>query len=351
MADFGGWMMPIEYPGPTGGVMAEHRAVREHVGIFDVSHLGKISVTGKGAVDFLNSILTNDLDAIKDFGAQYTLLCDRSGGVIDDLIAYRLGADEVFLIPNAANCLEVHSVIASQAPAGIEVVNRHHEFSVMAVQGPRSRELLSLVGLNVSEELGYMGFERVEYLGEQVTICRTGYTGERGYEVVAPVRSAVTVEIWKRLSDSLETLQGATVGLGARDTLRTEMGYALHGHELSREINPLEAGVGWAVAWKKDRFLGREALLGIKESGTIRRSLALRAVDKTIPRSGMDVLRDGVSIGKVTSGTFSPTLRVGIALALLDSGVSVGDTVTIDVRGREGSYEVVKAPFVPSHVR
>ena len=180
MADFGGWEMPIEYPG--GGVLAEHDAVRNRVGIFDVSHLGKISVKGSGAKDFVNSVLTNDLNKIKAGEAQYNLLCNENGGVVDDIIAYRNSDDDIFLVPNAANCAKVFAVLKAQAPANIEIVNLHEEYAVIAVQGPRSKELLTSLGLKL--DMDYMAFSQGQISGKAVIVCRTGYSGEHGYELL-----------------------------------------------------------------------------------------------------------------------------------------------------------------------
>ena len=355
MADFGGWLMPIEYPSGVGsmpgGVLSEHHAVRETVGIFDVSHLGKISVVGKGSVDYLNSIVTNDLNEIGDGQAQYTMLCDLDGGVVDDMIAYRLSADEVFLIPNATNCAKVFDVLKERSPAEITVTNQHHRYGVMAVQGKRSEELIRALGIDLPLDLDYMSFVKRIFRGGEIIICRTGYTGELGYELVVPIDDGLARSAWQSLVELLPRFEGAVAGLGARDTLRTEMGYALHGHELSSDINPLEAGVGWAVSLSKDAFIGKESLARVKEFGAQRRSIALLAEDRTIPRAGMAVKVGDEVIGEVTSGTFSPTLKKGIALALVDSAKAREESYTIDVRGRIGQYQRVKLPFVPSHVR
>lgn len=355
MAEFGGWLMPIEYPAggdrEIGGVIAEHHAVRERVGLFDVSHLGKISVKGKGALASLNSILTNDLNALSDGQAHYTLLCDSDGGVIDDMIAYRKSADEVFLIPNAANCGRVREVIQTGIADGIDVMDRHREYGIIAVQGPQSRELIREIGIDVTPTLPYMSFVASDFEGREIIVCRTGYTGELGFELVVDVSSGATASLWQRLVAALGSHGGAVAGLGARDTLRTEMGYALHGHELSPSINPLEAGVGWAVAFSKQEFIGRESLVRIKEAGVARKSIALLSTDKTIPRPNMSVTVDETSAGFVTSGTFSPTLKRGIALALIRSDLAKNDTYSINVRGRSGQYQRVKLPFHPSRVR
>ena len=337
LADFGGWEMPIEYPG--GGVLKEHAAVRDNVGVFDVSHLGKGVVRGPGALDFVNARLTNDLRRIGPGQAQYTLCCAEDGGVVDDLIAYVRSEAEVFLIPNAANTAQVMTLLAAEAPDDLEVVNMHDRFGVIAVQGPRSPELVAGLGLPTDHD--YMSYT----VSGDMIVCRTGYTGELGYELLPPWEEAGTV--W----DALVAAGAMPCGLGARDTLRTEMGYPLHGQDLSLTISPVQARSGWAVGWDKPAFWGREALLAERAAGPRRLLWGLESLDRGIPRSHMDVLRDGRVIGEVTSGTFSPTLRKGIGLALLEKGTSEGDEVTVDVRGRTSAMKVVKPPFVPSSVR
>ncbi len=348
MAPFGGWEMPISYAG--GGVVAEHTAVREAVGIFDVSHLGKATVTGPGAAAFVNACLTGDLGRIGPGQAQYTLCCNDSGGVIDDLIAYLVSDDEVFLVPNAANTAAVVAALQAAAPDAIEIVDRHREFGVLAVQGPRSREVVAALGLPT--ELDYMSWADGDVGGAPVRVCRTGYTGEQGYELVPTWDGARP--LWDALAQQTAAHGGRPAGLGARDTLRTEMGYPLHGQDLSPEISPLQARAGWAVGWKKDSFFGREALLAEKAAGPSRTLRGLAASDRGVLRPHQQVLdASGTSVGDTTSGTFSPTLGKGIALALIDTaaGVADGDELTVDVRGRPLRVTVVKPPFVQSHVR
>ena len=346
MADFGGWLMPIEYPG--AGVLAEHGAVREKVGIFDVSHLGKASVKGKGALEFLNSMFTNDLNRIENGSAQYTLLCTPAGGVVDDLIVYRNAQDDFFLVPNASNTTDVVKVLQEHVPAGIEIVNLHLEYAVIAVQGPLAPQVMQSLG--VDTEIDYMAFETVTVGGAEVILCRTGYTGELGYELLPKVGDAS--KIWDAIVEAIEPVGGLVCGLGARDTLRTEMGYPLHGHELSLEITPVEASASWAIGWDKGDFQGSAVLRSQKSEGAKRRSVAIKSLDRGIPRGGMSVKsKDGAALGEVTSGTFSPSLKVGIGIALLDSTVKIGDQLIIDVRGRDSLVEVVKLPFMPSHVR
>ena len=346
MADFGGWLMPIEYPG--GGVLAEHLAVRERVGIFDVSHLGKASVVGPGALEFLNSMFTNDLNRIEDGSAQYTLLCTEQGGVIDDLIVYRNSSDNLFLVPNASNTTEVVETLKSHVSVGIEIINLHNEFAVLAVQGPLAPQVMQSLGINT--DIDYMAFSHVVIGGAEVILCRTGYTGELGYELIP--KSTDASKVWDALVTAIEPLGGLICGLGARDTLRTEMGYPLHGHELSLEITPVQASASWAIGWDKGDFIGSQVLRAEKTRGPKRRSVAIKSLDRGIPRAHMQVKDStGVAIGEVTSGTFSPSLKVGIGLALVASSVKIGDHLLIDVRGRDSMVEVVKLPFMPSHVR
>jgi aminomethyltransferase len=345
-AEFSGWTMPLEYAG--GGVLAEHAAVRHAVGIFDVSHLGKATVAGPGAAAFVNRCLTADLAKIGPGQAQYTLICNDDGGVLDDLIAYLKSEDEVFLIPNAANCAAVVARLAEAAPDQITVSNQHEDYVVLAVQGPHSDEVLTDAGLPTSFD--YMSFAATERGTVPLTICRTGYTGERGYEVVAP--AGLAVDIWDDLMAAGEAYGVRAAGLGARDTLRTEMGYPLHGHDISPRITPVQARLGWAVGWKKDHFFGDEALRAEKETGPSALLRGLRASGRGIPRPDMEVRDDaGARIGVVTSGTFSPTLKTGLALALLDPSFTDGAEVFVNVRGRAEPFVVTKPPFVRPGVR
>ena len=345
-AEFGGWSMPLEYP---AGVVKEHTAVRESVGIFDVSHLGKAVVEGPGAADFVNRTLTNDLGRIAPGKAQYTLCCDdASGGVVDDLIAYLYDDDRVFLIPNAANTAEVVRRLAAEAPEGVTVTDRHRDYAVLAVQGTRSDEVLAAVGLPVGHD--YMSFEESTYGGETVVVCRTGYTGERGYEVVAP--NAVAGPLWDALMAAGEQYGILACGLGARDTLRTEMGYPLHGQDISLDVTPNEARLGWAVGWQKEAFWGRDVLLAEREAGPERVLRGIVATGRGIPRPHMTVsLTPDVPLGEVTSGTFSPTLRKGIGLALVSSVVNPDAEVGVDIRGRREIFQLTKPPFLDPSVR
>ncbi len=341
--------MPIEYPATSGGgVLSEHRAVREAVGLFDVSHLGKAMVSGPGSLDFLNSVFTNDLKRIKDAQAQYTLMCDPiTGGVVDDLIVYRYSEEKVFLIPNAANTREVVYRLNEKAPPAIKIDNLHERFSVFALQGPQSDNVLRDLGIELNLE--YMSFAETQVGNKSIVLCRTGYTGERGYEVLASWSDAA--EVWDVILSKVHERGGRAAGLGARDTLRTEMGYPLHGHELAIDISPVEASASWAVTWDKE-FWGKNTLLKQRSDKNHRVLQAIRISDRGIPRAGMNVMSEsGEVIGRVTSGTFSPTLKTGIALALLKEKMSLETPVSIDVRGRKSAGVIAKLPLVPSHVK
>ncbi|MEV0397932.1 glycine cleavage system aminomethyltransferase GcvT [Polymorphospora rubra] len=347
-AAFGGWEMPLEYAG--GGVLKEHAAVREAVGVFDVSHLGKVRITGPGAADFVDASLTNDLRRIGPGQAQYTLCCDAAtGGVVDDIIAYLHADDHVFLVPNAANTAEVVRRLRAAAPPALTVTDEHLDHAVLAVQGPRSADVLAALDLPTGHD--YMSFAPATLGGADLTVCRTGYTGEHGYELVVPVGAAVAV--WDALFAAGASYGIRACGLGARDTLRTEMGYPLHGQDLSPSITPVQARSGWAVGWDKPAFWGRDALVAEKAAGPRRTLWGLLALDRGIPRPHMAVYAGDTVVGEVTSGTFSPTRRVGIGLALLDTaaGLAEGDTVEVDVRGRRSAMRMVRPPFVKPSVR
>lgn len=344
-AEFGGWLMPVAYAGTVG----EHSATRNTVGLFDVSHLGKARVKGPGAAEFVNSALTNDLRRIGPGKAQYTLCCTETGGVIDDLIAYFVSEDEIFLVPNAANAAAVVSAMKAVAPQELIITDEHRDFAVLAVQGPRSAEVLTALGLPT--EMDYMGWADADHAGVPVRVCRTGYTGEHGYELLPSWECAEVV--FDALAAAVAAAGGQPAGLGARDTLRTEMGYPLHGHELSLTISPLQARCGWAIGWGKDAFWGREALTAEKQAGPRRLLRGLRAVGRGVLRADLTVLAGDQPVGITTSGTFSPTLKVGVALALIDvaTGIEDGQRVVVDVRGRPVECDVVAPPFVAAKTR
>ena len=338
--------MPLEYP---TGVLKEHAAVRTSVGIFDVSHLGKIVVRGEGAVEYLNSCLSNDLGRIGPGQAQYTLVCDaETGGIVDDLIVYYRDDDHLLLVPNAANSAEVKKRLDAECPSGVTVTDHHRTHAVLAVQGSRSDEVLEAVGFPVGHD--YMSFREAPFEDHEVVVCRTGYTGERGYELVAD--NEVAPALWDALISAGEQHGILPCGLGARDTLRTEMGYPLHGQDISLEVTPVQARLGWAVGWSKPAFWGKDALVAEKEAGPRVTLRGLVAQGRGIARPQMTVkVTQDLPVGYVTSGTFSPTLRKGVALALVNSQIQLEAELLVDVRGRPEVFVVTKPPFVDPGVR
>jgi aminomethyltransferase len=333
MGAFAGWDMPISY----AGTVAEHTAVRERAGIFDVSHLGKLLVSGPGAAAFLDTQLTKKMADLKVSRARYTLICNEDAGIVDDLIVYAIGPDEMLVVPNASNRDPVFERLAAAATTLVKV--EILEWSTLAVQGPRSREIVEAI-YPASKGLGYMRVAREE----DVVVSRSGYTGEVGYEVFTT--GVAAPEAWERLLAAVRDVGGEPAGLAARDTLRLEMGYPLHGNDIDPQTTPAEAGLMWAVSLDGRDFPGARA---IATRAPKKRLVGLRMTDKLIPRHRHEVRMEGRSIGTVTSGTFSPTLRIGIALAYVEQGTAAeGDAVQIDVRGKTGRAQVVRPPFVSS---
>ncbi len=335
---FGGWLMPIEY----AGTLSEHRAVREGVGLFDLSHLGKVDMVGPAAFDALQGLLTNDLRRVDVGRAQYHHLLNDRGGVEEDLFVYRLGEQRWFAVPNASN---KDTVVSAIRAAGAEVAD-HDDWTFLGVQGPRSPDVIGALWPE-AVELAFRGCRTVERQGMEVVLARTGYTGERGYELFAPAEAAS--DLWEKLSDAGRPFDIVPCGLGARDVLRLEMGYPLYGQDLVPDRTSLEAGMGWAVAMDKGEFVGREALARQVERGlpSILRGL-LTSDRRHIPRAHQRVRAGGAEAGEVTSGTFSPLLGRGIALAYLSppDAFDEGREVEIDIRGRSAAAIVVRTPFV-----
>jgi aminomethyltransferase len=337
LTEFAGWEMPLQYE----GVIAEHNAVRTDVGIFDVSHLGKLRVSGPGAGDALQHALTADVLGLDQGRATYSLVLTDDAGCIDDVFAYRIAPEEWLVVPNASNVGEVAHAITDSGD-GFDLVDEWDRWAILALQGRRSFEVFDAAfpGSGATE-LALHAWCDVDVFGEKGLVARTGYTGERGFELYAPAATAVAA--WERLLE----LGARPVGLGARDTLRLEMGYALYGHELTLEINPLEASLGWVLAWDTP-FRGRDALAKVKEEGPRRKVWGVACRGRGVPRQGYRVMAGDAELGVVTSGNYSPTLGTGIALAIgpTESAPSPGDEVAIEARGRAIEGDIVKPPFV-----
>jgi len=335
MTAFAGWDMPLDY----GSVVAEHRAVRSACGVFDLSHLGTLRLTGDGAEATAQRALTNDTAALAEGRAHYTLCLDDGGGIVDDLLLYRLPWG-LFAVPNAANAAGVRQALERVAAPGTAIADVKADLACLAVQGPGSADVLGAAGVDVAG----MRYLDVRPLGADGVLARSGYTGERGWELFVPAAEAGA--LW----DRVVAAGAAPAGLGARDTLRLEMGYPLHGQDISTATSPVEAGLAWAVK-PATEFVGRAAVVRALEEGARRRLRGLRVLGRGIPRAGCEVRDDGDPAGATTSGGFSPTLGIGIALGHLDAGVELDEGVEIVVRGRSLAARVERPPFVDADPR
>ncbi len=325
MVPFAGWEMAVQYE----GVIPEHKAVRTATGVFDVSHMGQLHVEGPTAQDLLQRSLSNDLGRIGDGEAQYTLLTNERGGIVDDLIVYRIDAFHFLLVVNAGNAAAAYAWLKERELRGSEVRDASDEYALLAVQGPGSIELLGL------PEAPAFTHAMGEIDGIEVLVCRTGYTGERGVELMCPAEEAGA--LW----DAVVARGGVPCGLGARDTLRLEVCYPLHGNDITQETDAISAGLGWACALDKE-FDGVDVLRRVEEEGPGRRLVAFVMEEKAIPRHGMPVVGDG----EVTSGTHSPMLDVGIGLAYVPAASAApGTELVVDVRGRERRGRIVTKPI------
>jgi aminomethyltransferase len=346
MVDFAGWDMPVQYP---TGILAEHDAVRSRCGLFDLSHMGRVHVVGADAMALSQECCTRDLARIPQGEAAYGLLCTDDGGILDDVIAYRLADAEVMFVFNASNRVaDTDFFVRTRDRLGCqaEVVDHTLDTALIGIQGPAAEQVLGpLADRGLADMAGY-AFARADVCGAPALVSRTGYTGEDGFEVMVDAEQAERV--WNVL------LRAATpCGLGARDTLRTEAGFALYGHELDLSTTPFEARLGWVVSLGKSSFVGREALIRLKAEGPRRRLAGLRVAPGGVPRPELPILDNaGQRVGKVTSGTFSPTLKANIAMGYVPVGLSqVGEPLQIELRGKPVAAEIVGLPFVPHRSR
>lgn len=372
MTGFGGFEMPLQYR----GIREEHLAVRQHCGLFDASHMGEIEVSGRHRKEFVNYLLTNDVYRIGPGSAQYSLMCNDDGGVIDDLFVMDAG-DRYILVVNASNTsADLEQILrvaedfrrshkvgntssdsgVSDEPVDVGIVDVSNMFALLALQGPAAETVLGRVlGASVSH-IRYFAFETLKYRDADIIVSRTGYTGEDGFELY--VKPDCAVELWRSLLEcEVSGSKAMPCGLGARDSLRLEMGYSLYGHELSAEINPYEAGLGFAVRLGKGEFVGKGPLAEVKESGPARKVIGLRLTERGVPRTSDRVCVNDNDVGYVTSGGFSPVLGTGIALALVSaeaaSMIRQNELIALSViqRQRKLEAQAVKTPFVASRVK
>jgi aminomethyltransferase len=345
--DFGGWEMPVQYT----GIIEEHHAVRQRVGLFDVSHMGEIELRGPGAIAASQELTVNDLTRLADGQAQYSLLCRPTGGVVDDIVVHRISSERILLCVNAANIEKDFNWIQEHCDGGTarrlrspEVIDRSEEFAQLALQGPHATGVLQRLTPLRLEQLPAFAFAGGDVAGHAAIVAHTGYTGEDGWEIYCAPHSAP--HLWAALLDAGAGAGIQPAGLGARDTLRLERALPLYGHELTDETTPIEAGLGWVVRFNKGPFLGREALLQQHESGVARRLVGVILTEPGIARQGYRVLGGDTVIGEITSGTKSPTLGKAIGLGYVATAWHrVGTTLGIDIRGRTVSAAVVQLPF------
>lgn len=344
LVDFAGWEMPIQY----SGVVDEYHTVRSHVGLFDVSHMGRVRIAGTGAIPFLQRVTTNDVGKLAVSQAHYSMVCNEEGGIKDDIFVYRLSSDEFLLCVNASNREKILTWLQSQLGQDktVRLEDRSVELAQTALQGPKSRELLMSLGVMGVEGLrlhhtcdGMIG-------GLPCLLARTGYTGELGYEIY--IDSDNVGRLWDLLVDRGQAWGVKPAGLGARDLLRLEMGYLLYGNDMDEDRTPLEANADWTVSFQKGEFIGRQALLAQKQAGLTRRFVAFELVEKAVPRHGFKILDPTTfrPIGEVTSGNLSPLLQKGIGLGYVPLRYAEpGSSILIEIRSKTVPALVVKLPF------
>ncbi|WP_069131610.1 glycine cleavage system aminomethyltransferase GcvT [Rhodohalobacter halophilus] len=343
--DFGGFDMPVQYE----GIKQEHMAVRENAGLFDVSHMGEFFVRGPKALELIQKVTINDASKLVPGKAQYTAMCYEDGGIVDDLLVYKLSDDEYMLVVNASNIEKDWKWINSHNSMGAELENRSDQYALLALQGPKSIEILQKLTESDVSEIKFYTFEQGTVAGESgVIISATGYTGEKGFELYIDTAKADATKIWNELMKAGKDAGLEPAGLGARDTLRLEMGFALYGNDISKDTNPLEAGLGWLTKLDKGDFIGKEAIRKVKDEGPKRR-LAGFVIDegRNVPRSGYKILDlDGNEIGFVTSGTQSVSLNKGIGMGYLElDHAKDGSDIQIQIRKKVVSATVTKPPF------
>ncbi|MED1205152.1 glycine cleavage system aminomethyltransferase GcvT [Heyndrickxia acidicola] len=341
--DFGGWELPVQF----SSIKQEHQAVRSNAGLFDVSHMGEFTVKGADSLSFLQKMLTNDVSKLSDGGAQYTAMCYENGGTVDDLLVYKCKDQDYLLVVNASNIEKDFEWLKQHIEGDVILTNISAEISQLAIQGPKAERILQKLvkDTDLSEIKPFKFKEKVNVDGAVALVSRTGYTGEDGFEIYS--QSGDAVHLWKALLAAGEEEGILPCGLGARDTLRFEATLALYGQELSKDISPLEAKIGFAVKLDKDSdFIGKEALKSQKENGVPRKLVGIEMLERGIPRHGYKVFANGQEIGEVTTGTQSPTLEKSIGLALVKAEYSeIGSQLEVEIRGKRLKAAVISTPF------
>ena len=346
LIQFGGWEMPVSYR----GIIEEHQAVRTHAGLFDVSHMGEIEISGPGAEAAVQYLTLNDVRPLQAYQLQYSALCNEAGGLLDDLTVCRLAADRFLLIVNAANIAKDFRWITQHLGAGARADDRSEAQALLALQGPEAETILQRLSAAPLGLLPYYHALATQVDGHAALVSRTGYTGEDGFEVL--VEAAHAVELWQAIMEAGQVYGLLPVGLGARDTLRLEARYLLYGQDMDETTNPFEVGLGWITKLDKGEFIGRDALTRLKATGVQRRMIGFVMQERGIPRAHYQVMQDEQVIGEVTSGTMSPTLgqAIGTALVRSTSG-KIGSTIAVEIRHKAVPARVVPSPFVPRRVK
>jgi aminomethyltransferase len=341
IVEFAGYFMPVQY----SSIIAEHKAVRNSVGVFDVSHMGEVFVKGDKALDFIQLITVNDASKLTPGRVQYSAMCYEDGGIVDDLLVYRLAEKEFLLVINASN-IEKDFEWMKKNNTGADLKNKSDEYSLLAIQGPNSQKVVQKLTSD-PVNIEYYHFMNTRINGIDMILSRTGYTGELGYELYFRGNEKIAEDLWNAVMKAGKEYNIQPAGLAARDSLRLEMGFCLYGNDIDKTTNPLEAGLGWITKLKKDKFIGREALLKVKEAGLKRKLVPVETNEKAFPRHGYDLTVNGKKVGTVTSGTVSPVLDKPIALGYVETQYSdEGSKVNFLIRGKEIPAEVVKLPFV-----
>ncbi len=345
IVEFAGYAMPVQY----SSIIAEHKAVRNSVGIFDVSHMGEFFVKGEKALDFVQSVTVNNAAKLEPGKVQYSCMCYEDGGIVDDLLVYKMADNEYMLVVNASNIEKDFEWLEKNNSFEVELTNRSDEYSLLAVQGPNSQKVLQKVCNKNLDDLEFYTFMIAECAGKEMVVSRTGYTGELGFELYFTGNEEEAEKVWNEIIKAGEEFDIEPAGLGSRDSLRLEKGYCLYGNDIDKTTNPLEANLGWITKLKKGDFIGRDALLKVKEDGLKRKLVPMISEEKAFPRHGYEIKADDKVVGYITSGTISPILEKPIALGYLDlEYAESGKEVKFLIRNKEINATVTKLPFVES---
>jgi glycine cleavage system T protein (aminomethyltransferase) len=342
IVEFAGYQMPIQY----SSIIGEHKAVRQSAGVFDVSHMGEVFIKGDKALDFVQEITVNDASKLMDGRVQYSAMCYKDGGIVDDLLVYRISKNEFMLVINASNIEKDFNWMKENNTFGVEIDNQSDNYSLLAIQGPDSKKTLQKI-CDRDLDIEYYHFFKAKVGGIDMIVSRTGYTGELGYEVYFTGNEKTAEDIWNKVFAAGKEFNIQPIGLAARDSLRLEMGFCLYGNDIDKTTNPLEAGLGWITKLKKERFVGKNALLKAKEEGLKRKLVPISTSEKVFPRHGYELSANGKNIGTVTSGTVSPVLDKAIALGYVDIEFAYeGAAINFLIRGKEVPANIVTLPFI-----